>query len=205
VDRQGRLHLKLTRQGDRWFCAEVISKRSFGFGTYRFYLDTPLSKLDANVVLGLFTWSNDPAFSHREIDIEFARWANADDSANAQFVVQPYQPAGRLRRFRVPPDVPTSTHCFLWQSNQVAFRSVSGHGRVAKDTNPVIYEWTCWRDRIPQPGNENVRMNLWLFGGQALSEQPVNKVIISRFAFEPLKVKPAGGSGPVEIGLRHYY
>jgi hypothetical protein len=146
VDRHGRLHLKLTRQGNRWFCAEVISKRSLGFGTYRFCLDTPLSKLDVKLVLGLFTWSNDRAFSHREIDIEFARWGNADDTNNAQFVVQPYKPARRLLRFRAPPDFQNTTHSLPRQGNQAAFRSVRGHGRKPPDADSLIWEWTFSRD-----------------------------------------------------------
>ena len=36
-----------------------------------------------NVVLGLFTWSDDPAYNNREIDIEFSRWKNALDSSHS--------------------------------------------------------------------------------------------------------------------------
>ena len=39
-----------------------------------------------NVVLGLFTWSDDPAYDNREIDIEFSRWNNALDSSNIAFL-----------------------------------------------------------------------------------------------------------------------
>lgn len=98
VDAQGSLHLRITHRKNRWYCAEVISQQSFGYGTYRFYLDTRVDKLDPNIVLGLFTWSDDPEFDHREIDIECARWGNADNDTNAQFVVQPYDiPEHRLR------------------------------------------------------------------------------------------------------------
>ena len=89
VDASGRLHLKITKDANRWNCAEVICTNSLGHGTYRFYLDSPVDNLDPNVVLGLFTWSDDPAYADREIDVECSRWANAADSDNAQFVVQP--------------------------------------------------------------------------------------------------------------------
>src|SRR5437764_2032193 len=56
VDTQGRLHLRLTQRDGRWYCAEVISAQSFGYGTYRFYLDSTIDNLDTQVVLGMFTW-----------------------------------------------------------------------------------------------------------------------------------------------------
>jgi len=83
VDSQGRLHLRITKVGGKWYCAEVISARSFGYGTYRFYLDSPVDALDSNAVVGLFTWSDDPAFNNRELDIEFGRWGTTNN-LNAQ-------------------------------------------------------------------------------------------------------------------------
>ena len=101
VDTAGRLHLRITQREGRWHCAEIIYERSFGFGTYRFYIATPLARLDPNITLGLFTWSDTPAYAHREIDIECGKWGKADDTNNAQFVVQPYQTPGRLSRYQV--------------------------------------------------------------------------------------------------------
>jgi hypothetical protein len=68
-----------------------------------------VDKLDPNVVLGLFTWSDKAPSAHREIDIEFARWANAADPTNAQYVVQAYGGAGHLARFTQLATA-TSTH-----------------------------------------------------------------------------------------------
>src|SRR5437870_9597705 len=58
---------------------------SFGFGTYRFRLDSPVDDIDPNAVVGLFTWSDRPDFNHREIDIEISRWGEPGNP-NAQFV-----------------------------------------------------------------------------------------------------------------------
>lgn len=49
--------------------AEVILSESLGYGTYSFTVSSPIGDLDPNVVLGLFTWSDDPAYHHREIDV----------------------------------------------------------------------------------------------------------------------------------------
>src|SRR4051812_1462922 len=57
VDASDRMHLKITKVGGKWNCAEVVLLGTVGYGTYRFYLDSPVDSLDRNVVLGLFTWS----------------------------------------------------------------------------------------------------------------------------------------------------
>src|SRR5437879_1596093 len=49
IDAQGRLHLKISSSKDdegnlRWYCAEVVSQSSFGYGTYRWYLDTAIKQ-----------------------------------------------------------------------------------------------------------------------------------------------------------------
>lgn len=109
VDARGRLHLRITQRDGRWYCAEVISTRSFGYGTYRFYVDTSFDKMDPRVVLGLFTWSDAPDYSHREIDVEVSRWGNKNNK-NGQFVVQPYTRPMNIVRFQIPRGLNASTH-----------------------------------------------------------------------------------------------
>src|ERR1017187_5604796 len=84
TDAQGWLHLRITNRSNQWQCAEIVSARTFGYGSYRFQLASPADNIDTNAVLGLFTWSDDPAYADREIDIECSRWSNAADPNNAQ-------------------------------------------------------------------------------------------------------------------------
>ena len=100
----------------------MLSAESFGYGTYRFYVDTAPQKIDRNVTLGLFTWSDAPGYAHREIDVECGTWGNASDANNAQFVVQPYRPRGHLIRYYVPESeaLPSTVFCGKapgWTSN----------------------------------------------------------------------------------------
>ena len=73
VDASGRLHLRITLSKGHWYCAEVVNRQSLGRGTYAWTLDSPVDALDPNVTLGLFTWNDDPAYNHRELDVELAR------------------------------------------------------------------------------------------------------------------------------------
>ncbi len=173
VDGHGRLHLKLTYSDGRWYSAEVISTRSLGYGRYRFELGSSVSHFDPNVVLGLFTWSDDPAYANREIDYEFSRWANARNRKNGQYVVMPDR--SNRRRFSQPA-VASSTQSFDWRQNGVTFTSSSA----------VPSTWTS-SARVPPPGSEHVHMNLWLYLGTPPKNGRAAEVIVTRFQFKPAR------------------
>jgi hypothetical protein len=183
VDGNNKLHLKITKSGNRWECAEVIRVISSGHGAYRFYIDssqgTGLDALDKNAVLGLFTWNDAPDYNHRELDIEFSRWGNATDTTNAQYVVQPYSTAGNLMRFTEPP-ASASVHSFNWNSDGVFFKSVTGTNPDTTDPAALIAS-RDFTSSIPLPGGEQARINLWLFRGKAPSNQKAIEIVISKF------------------------
>ena len=65
IDDQGRLHLRLTRDSTgHWRASEVVLQTSLGYGQYRFAVEGTPQELDPNVVLGLFTWQDDPSENH---------------------------------------------------------------------------------------------------------------------------------------------
>jgi hypothetical protein len=180
VDAQGRLHIRITQREGRWFCAEVISTRSFGYGTYRFYLATKAESLDPEAVLGMFTWNNDPAYAHRELDIEISRWGHANNK-NAQFVVQPYSHLGNMVRFQMPSGLSSSLHSFNWKPDNVHFQSIADYTSGWQ----VIQQHTFTKD-IPKAGDENARINLWLMASRPPTDGKPMEVIISKFEFIPL-------------------
>ncbi|NDV61907.1 glycoside hydrolase family 16 protein [Puniceicoccales bacterium CK1056] len=190
VDAEGKLHLRITYRDGQWRCAEVISNDSFGYGTYRFYVDSPVDALDPNVVLGLFTWSDDPAYSYREIDVEITRWGDAQDPTNAQFVVQPWNNPGNLVRYTIPQGSAPTTHSFDWQADQIAFASHDGAYAPPPDVTPLLTQWTYTGPDIPVPGDEQVRINLWLVSGLEPIDGEEVEVVISRFVFIPSVVPP---------------
>jgi hypothetical protein len=184
LDGAGNLHLRMTSRSNQWQCAEVVSARSFGYGSYRFRLLSDVNTLDRNVVLGLFTWSDDPNNSHREIDVECSRWGNAADTRNSQFVVQPFDLAGHLVRYSVPGLVTNATHSFNWESNRVVFQCQRGAFSPAPVGSNLVAEWT-YTLSTPQPGDENVRLNLWLTGGTPPANGQEAEIVIQSFQFVP--------------------
>ena len=205
VDAQGRLHLRITKQivngTNQWHCAEVVSQRSFGNGTYRLSLDSPVDNLDPNIVLGFFTWSDDRAFNHRELDIEFSCWGNKNDRNNAQYVVQPSSLAGNRLRFQVPTGLNPSTYSFKWETNRISYLGMTGYYFCGPTTN-AFSQWNFTdATRIPLARDENARINLWLVNGKAPMNGQETEIIINRFVFVPLQIAaPTLISGPLING-----
>jgi hypothetical protein len=180
VDDQGQLHLRLAPGDDGlWYAAEVVCTSTFGYGSYRFSVGSPVSGLDPNVVLGLFTWNDDPAQNHRELDIEFARFGDRADMPG-RYTVQPYQQTGNTFGF-AQPMVAQSLHLFTWTAGAVAFESQVVQGGVP---GGVIAQHTFTRD-IPSPGGEHVRMNLWLDQGSPPTDGQPAEVVLQGFSFSP--------------------
>jgi len=178
VDDDGRLHLKIVRIGGTWYCSGVILKKPLGYGKYVFYVGNDVSKLDPNIVAGLFTYFND----EEEIDIEFSRWSDPDNE-DSQFAVQPSHLVGNKVRYNLGLLTEYSTHSFNWQPDRIEFVSLQGHGLVVNGDN-LIQEWTYHGDNIPPNRTaERLRMNLWLFRGQVPSDSKTYEMIIDKFEF----------------------
>jgi hypothetical protein len=182
VDADGRLHLRITKRDGRWYCAEIISTRSFGYGTYRFHVAS-VDYMDPQIVLGMFTWSDDPAYSHREIDVEISRWGDAHNK-NAQFVVQPYVNPKNIVRFQVSRGLDRTTHLFDWRESSVFFQSAKGSEPHSRDLGTTIEQHT-FQSGIPKAGGENARINFWLINGLGPQDLKTAEIIVDRFEFSP--------------------
>lgn len=185
VDSDGKLHLKITKVGDDWYCPELGTKDSFGYGTYRFYASTRFDNLNENIVVGIFTWDDTSSdYYNREIDIEFARWGNMA-WPNLNFTVQPYGTVGNVKSTDVAMTGDLSTHWFKWQSDRVDFQSIHGHYSTSPSSDYLMDEWSYTGANVPLKGNEKVRLNLWLRDGVVPSDSKEVEFIIDSFEFVP--------------------
>ncbi len=185
VDNQDQLHLKITNKNGKWYCAEVILNESLGYGNYIFKLASKVGQINENAVLGLFTWDDHaPNEFYREIDIELSRWGVAN-GPNAQYVVQPYDYPGNLIKWMQPFELDSSTHIFVWQPDSISFLSVKGH-QTSAPYDSLIQYWNYTGPNIPTSGEENARINLWLFRGQSPTDTSEIEVIISKFEYNKI-------------------
>jgi len=186
VDGQGQLHLKITYDNGTWNCAEIFSKQNFGYGHYRWYLSSDVSQLNENAVLGLFTWDQNPAYNHREIDIEFTRWGDSSNDNNAQFTVQPATNEGNNYTFSLDSGG-ASVHGFDWSNTEVSFLSLYGQtSHLTGSDNQTAASWVYNGSDTPLAGNTTTaRMDLWLLNGTPPSDNKPIEVVISKFEFTP--------------------
>lgn len=187
VDANGRLHLRIVQHESGWLTSEVVLADSLGHGRCSFTVESRADALDPNEVLGLFTWDeNAPADHYREFDVELSRWGDPGN-ANAQFVVQPWDTPGNLHRFNIdyPGGTAPTTHVMHWTASGIAFSSHYGTSCSAPAAGSVIETWTYAGSDNPSPGNEQVRLNLWLRDGLPPVSGAGSEVIISDFRFHP--------------------
>ena len=137
IDSKGRLHLAIRYSAGKWRCAEVILTNSFGYGTYRIWLDNDLSTLPTNVVFGFFTWNNSTLqYNYQEIDVEFSNGSVVGKPTNWQYVIQPYYIAGNRTNFSEPTNgMSNSTQTITWTPDAVYFESYTNHVADQKTFN----------------------------------------------------------------------
>jgi hypothetical protein len=177
VDSAG-LHLKIIERDSIWYCSEVILDHSLGYGVYTFKVASYLWAFNYNVIASGFLYER----NDREIDIEFSQILAAPQ--NAQFVIQPYTTQGNIVRFDLP-HILCSSHRIIWTQDSVHFVSWRGYGDDP-DPDSIIQLWSYDGSDTPPAGNENMRFNLWLFGGQPPDNGESDEFIIRDFEFSPL-------------------
>jgi hypothetical protein len=210
VDALGKLHLKIAKKNNQWTCSEIISTKVFGYGTYIFTCDNDVTVFDKNTVFGFFSWDSYSfqTQANSEIDVEFSRWGNANDSNLITYSAQPvifsnpipytertFKPIVETKYLKKP-----MTYMFRWTPDSVKWESYEGENYPG--TNKVS-EWTFTKNNIsrqkiegsnvsnpiviPAPSDStNVRFNLWLLNGAAPSNNQEHEVIISSFNYSPL-------------------
>jgi hypothetical protein len=175
VDSSGALHLRILKTAAGWESSEVILNPILGYGTYRWTVHGPVSTLNPDVVLGIFTYDRvETEPGDGEMDFEASRFANAGDRTNAQYVVQPNAHRGNRIRIILPnPD--TTTVVMTWLPGRVTFSADS------------LPRWTNSSSWIPTNSTEQVHMNLWLYQGVPPSNGESVAVRVTNFQFSAAK------------------
>jgi hypothetical protein len=187
VDGDGRLHLKVVRQGNTWTCSEAVLDRARGHGIYTFQVLTTLDKLDAREVFSGFLFES----LTREMDIECSP-ALTGLPNGCQYVVQPFGTPGNRRIFSMPSG--PSTHRIFWAGDHVWFLSWRGLKPFPPDSQDVIQSFVYAGQNIPPPGGERMRFNLWLTA-QPPASGAGSEVVVQSFRYCPLNVYPVGNPG----------
>jgi hypothetical protein len=176
IDSAGRLHLKVTRDGNgRYTQAELDSVRNgWGYGSYRWQVATDVTRLAPEYVLGLFTYGRDPGYGHREIDIEASGWGTTPITWDYTTWANGHDAVART-----PAPTGSSTQQINWQPGRITWTSWNARGAV-------IATAVASGANVPVPYDESIGINLWVCGCEPGWEQtPPTEVVLSSFSFTP--------------------
>jgi hypothetical protein len=173
------IHLRILEKEERWLCAEIVCREKFGYGTWLFTVSSRWDLFDSQAVLGLFTYSHDPDYFHRELDIEVSSWGGLFDNLG-QFTVQPHGNPDTFKRFPLPGSG-TITFSLSWNEERILFRAWEGSSGAPREGTGAV-EW-IYPGTPPPRGSEKVHINLWLYQGK-VPESEV-EVLIKSFRFIP--------------------
>jgi len=187
VDANNKLHLKLRHSPTtgEWTCAELYTNIKFGFGTFRWFVEGPLDKLDTNVVLGLFTYGGIDGTN--EIDIEVAKWGRTEpEASNFFYTVYPHtlgvaKPVSSGMRLSLQGTY--TTHQFIWSLKNVALQIQGGF--IYEPKANVIFSYTTpqhFTSAMPYI-SAPLHMNLWAFKGQPPTNGQEVEIIIHDFKY----------------------
>ena len=150
--------------------------RSLGYGTYRFVLRN-LAQLEPSAVFTMATL--DAAGVSRELDIEVSRWGESV-AKNGQFVIQPYYIPANTLRFQIPAG--RVTFMLRWTPGRASFRVF--RGAVSQWESSAVADHV-FTSGVPAPGNDSVRMNLYVFGMNNNPLRHGTEVIVEKFDYLP--------------------
>ena len=194
VDADGDLHLAITNVDGTWWCGEVYTDATFGFGTFQWQVKTAVDSLDPNVVLGMIAYGPPdlgPDGTH-EIDVEYSRFGSAGGN-DGRWTVFPNVMVtppllGRLPYGLVLAGDLTTTSRFTWTPNRVTFATLAGFEPIGSSrslANSWVYQPTDPTTTISQSPMP-VHMNLWLLNGAPPANGQGTEVVIHSFSFAPV-------------------
>jgi len=113
------------------------------------------------------------------LDVELGRWGNRD-SANVNYVVQPYYVPANLVNFRTPPG--PYTYSFQWEPGKVTFSTAAGPGNTGDSR---VINRHVFTSGVPSPDGQSVRIALYVFHQGHVPLKNENEVIIDHFGYLP--------------------
>jgi hypothetical protein len=157
-----------------WTSSEIDNQQHLGYGTYRWVVATDLSALDANDVLGMFTYGgSDP--SNNEIDIEPSHWGALSNPTGSATVWQNANAGLSVERDFSYSAHPPYVNQFTWSPGRVDYL-------ITDATGATLLAWAV-TSGVPTPSTEVPVINHWRFHNVAPAGARTMR--ISSFAWAP--------------------
>jgi len=179
TDAGGALHMRITKESDRWSCAEIFLNRSLGYGTYSATVrDT--SHLKPAAVFSMFTFDESTSDQHfREVDTEVGG-REAANRNNAEYEIQPLYIPGNLFTFSAPAGA--LTFVLHWESEHATFKTLRGRSAGAGAQVVSEHEFTSG---IPEPGKAVARLIFFVAARDKYPMQKPSEVVVEKLEYLP--------------------
>ena len=173
--RRSELLLSIVRnRSGNWTSSEIQNRRHLGYGTYRWVVATNLSRLDANDVLGMFTYGgSDP--SNNEIDIEASHWGDMSAPTGSATVWQDADAGLSEERAFSYSNRPPYVNKFTWSPGRIHYVVTDGAGAT-------LFARTV-STGVPTASTEVPVINYWRF--KNVAPRGVRTIRVSSFAWAP--------------------
>lgn len=164
-DGDGNLHLNILkeRRGGGWYCASLEALEAKGYGTYTFNVKSNLTRLDKNVVFGMFLYENvENSNNPDEIDIEITRWGeNIPKDSLINYTIYKSNPGGNGwkptandgHHYKVKKPENQQQFSIRWTPDEIQFKANNGQD---------YQEFTYDGSGIPEASDEKLHLNFWL-------------------------------------------
>jgi len=124
-----------------WTSSEIGNQQHLGYGTYRWVVATDLSRLDADDVLGMFTYGGSDR-SNNEIDIEASHWGDMSAPAGWATVWQDADVGLSAACAFSYSNRPPYVNQFTWSPGLIDYMVTDGAGAT-------LFAWTV-RTGVPR-------------------------------------------------------
>lgn len=190
VDAYGSLHMKMNYKSalSHYGCVSIKTPVS-GCGYYRYSVGNGPNgspdSFDPNVVLGLFTYDDVPAYDNYEIDIEISDWGDSTPDANLWYTTWENSSSTSdsiLETFGTG----AIDHSFTWLPSSITFDSIKDSVYINDGVRTGSKVYPCPTEPI------YARINFWLVDGNDPASW--QEVVIDDFEFVPLVIlnQPTG-------------
>jgi hypothetical protein len=176
VDSQDQLHLWIRGTTS----AQISSvKNDWGYGTYRFRVESDSSGLTKSAVIGMFLYRDTP---RAEIDLEASAWGQRPIVQWDHTLFGPYDSTINSNSAAVytdstPVSAGATEHEIIWTPTSVTWRTYNDAGVLLKESVATV--------EVPVPSEGMImNFNFWQFGVRGV--EPVSEeIVISRFEYIP--------------------
>lgn len=175
--RHANLILRIVERRNVWTSTELTSNRIFGFGRYRWVVNSDLSQASPAAVLGLFTYSPKMTPSFGEQDFEFTRAWSAH-LWPGWFVSWNASNHRAFGNFDVP-SAPPYTATITWLRGSISFRLTDWQGQV-------IFRRTVKTKAVPR--GIRAHINYWVTDHNGITAPDATpQISIRSFKYTPAK------------------